>query len=340
MSDIRRQVEALAKGDSKNQQFDFMTVKDRIIDMGYRSISIPNIASITILRQSNSGLKRLLFALGVGAMILAFASYRSGIGGYGYESSPDNTSSFGLGVIGLFLLLSISLVPKKWYLILSTCDNAQSLFSSGDVSLLTRVKKALDERINAPGEHRGFTANFTNNTFNEGAVKEMRVDKVETIQEMTAETVVSNSPNAMVASNSPGAEIGLSATVSNAPVSNMALNGSASYEAERTYSGAVNAPQTYAGSYDFSQTTIHYVDYDRFIPGVQQFRDYLKNKRPNPSVEAKLDEILELMRSGTPEAPQKSRLRDLAAELSNYAQAYQPLRDLFSGIVDLAGQML
>ncbi len=286
LSQLRKDVKDTASGDSKNQTFDFMSVKQNIIDMGYRSIAIANIASITVIRKSSTAGKRALFIVALISFALA------------YGSLPGSRALI-FAILGCLFLLAIVFIPKKWFLTISTCDGALSLFYSGDVNFLLGVKKALDEKIDKPQSDAGFTVNF-----NEGSVKGITIEKVDEIREMWAETMVSQSPGAMVAANSPNAQVGLGANIANTVTDS------------------------------FTATAISFVDYERFIPGVEQFRNYLAEKRPNPAVEAKLDEMLELMRQGTGDDQQKGRLRDLALELTQYVQAYQPLRDLFTGIID------
>ncbi len=261
-----------------------MSVKHNVIDMGYRSIAIANIASITVIRKSSGAVKRALIVATLASFLAAYIS----LPGFG---API------FGVLGLILFAATFFVPKRWYLTISTCDGGLSMFYSGDVNLLLGVKKALDEKIDEPQSDSGFTVNF-----NEGSVKGITIEKVEEIKELRADMMVSESPGAMVAANSPNAQVGLGANITN------------------TITETV--------------TTISFIDYERFIPGVEQFRNYLAEKRPNPAIEAKLDEMLELMRQGTGDDEQKVRLRSLALELTQYVQAYQPLRDLFTGIVN------
>jgi hypothetical protein len=219
------------------------------------------------------------------------------------------------GVILFFLFRS------KWYLSISTSDGILSLFASKDVNFLRSVKKALDERVNGTSAQTNVTFNFAKDS-----VGALNIDRVDTIQELSAETMVSESPGAMVASNSPGAQVGLGATVTNST----ARYAGDSYSSTDSF----NTAGSYNATDSYNTETAIYVDFERFMPGVEQFRNYIAEKRPNPAIEEKLDEILSLMRQGAGTQPQKSRLRDLATELSQYVQAYQPLRDLFMGIVN------
>ncbi|MDZ4790659.1 MAG: DUF6232 family protein [Hyphomicrobiales bacterium] len=281
-----------ASGDSKTQTYDFMSVKHNVIDMGYRSIAIANIASITVIRKSSAVVKRALIVAALASFVAAYI----GLPGF-YIGLPGFSAPI-FGVLGLILFAATFFIPKRWFLTISTCDGGLSMFYSGDANLLLGVKKALDEKIDEPQSDSGFTVNF-----NEGSVKGITIEKVEEIKELRADMMVSESPGAMVAANSPNAQVGLGANITN------------------TITETV------------TNTTISFVDYERFIPGVEQFRNYLAEKRSNPAIEAKLDEMLELMRQGTGDDQQKGRLRDLALELTQYVQAYQPLRDLFTGIV-------
>lgn len=283
----------MAQTSGGDEKFEYLTVRDQIIDMGDRSISIPNIASITVFQRKASWVVKGLLA--IIALYFGYSGFTS------LSVIMLAAPQFALAVACLALLAW--LFRSKWFLAISTSDGILSLFPSKDVAFLRRVKAALDEKINGASTQSTFTFNFVND-----AVENVSIDRVNTIHELQAESVISESPGAMMPTNSPGAQIGLGATVTST-LANTA-------------------------------TAITFVDYERFIPGVEQFRNYLAEKRPNPAIEAKLDEMLELMRQGTGEDEQKVRLRDLAAELSQYVQAYQPLRDLFGSVVATVSEHL
>ncbi|MBC8051238.1 MAG: hypothetical protein H7X92_13995 [Chitinophagales bacterium] len=275
----------IAQASGGDGKFDYLTVRDQIIDMGDRSISIPNIASITVFQRKASWLLKGFLA--IVALYFAYSGFTS------LGSIILAVPQFVLAAGSIALL--VWLFRSKWFLSISTSDGILSLFPSQDVTFLRGVKAALDEKINGTSTQSTFTFNFTKDP-----VEKMNIARGDTIHELQAESDISEPPP-MVATVLPSAPTLPGSAVSETLVANTAA--------------------------------ITFVDYERFIPGVEQFRNYLAEKRPNPVMEAKLDEMLELMRQGTGEEEQKVRLRDLAGELTQYVQAYQPLRDLFSSIV-------
>lgn len=133
---------------SNDKVFDYLVVKNKIIDMGHRSITIPNISSITLLQKSFSKIPFIVGALFFGALALA--------------SQVEGKILFFIIAIGA--IIAMFLMPQKWYLAISTNDGALSLFHSNSINFLKDVKRAIDEKLNGEKPDATFKANF--NTFN------------------------------------------------------------------------------------------------------------------------------------------------------------------------------
>jgi hypothetical protein len=139
------------------------------------------------------------------------------------------------------------------------------------------------------------TSQFTVN-FNKGSIEQMSVENMGGIAGMTAETVVSGSPGAQVASHSPGAQVGDGNTM----------------EIKTTY-----------------------VDYSHYLPSVEKIREAVPSRRPDLNIEDKLDELIDLMKLGSPTNEDKSRVEQLALNLAQILQAYPPMVRLFNDIAAL-----
>ncbi len=181
---------------NRDNHFDGMTVKKRVIDLGDRSISISNIASISIAETSPSILLIVLAIIGTLIML------SSGMD-LGSAFRPDQTKAF-RAVVGLLFLAPIIffLITKKVYLIIASNDGSKAVFTTKDINFLRHVKTALDEKINSDNLGATFEANFA-----EGSIQQMNIDQV-TSENIIADAVVSNSPGSFVAAHSPGAQLG------------------------------------------------------------------------------------------------------------------------------------
>jgi len=161
---------------------------------------------------------------------------------------------------------------------------------------MKKVKSAIDERINHPESTSQFTVNF-----NKGSIEQMSVDNMGGVSNMSAETVVSDSPGANVASHSAGAQVGIGNTM---------------------------------------EVNTSYINYETYLPHVEKIREAVPDRRPDLNIEHQLDELIDLMKQGSPTKEDKSRVEQLALNLAHVLQAYPPMVRLFSDIAGMVGRFL
>lgn len=270
-------------GKRSDEQFDYLTVKDNVIDTGLRSISIKNISTVGITK---------VYPYQRFAFIVALISV-----GFFVAGSTANNANV-LHVFALFALLaSFGLyASNETFLVLSTNDGSSSLFFNKDMNFLKRVKQSIDERINDPESASQFTVNF-----NKGSIEQMSVDNMGGVTNMSAETVVSDSPGANVASHSAGAQVGIG-----------------------------NTMEVYSS----------FVDYQDYLPKMEEIRALAPQRRPDLNIEDKLDELIELMKNGSPTKEERRRVLDLTANLSQILQSYPTLVRLFDDLAAFVGRFI
>jgi hypothetical protein len=281
-------------GKRSDEQFDYLTVKDNVIDTGTRTISIRNISTIGI--EKIYPLRRL-------SIICASVAIFMAIVGALNAASPQaewNSDTFS----GVLLTISAIIVffaarfyfDSQIFLAISTNNGSHSLFYNDKIEFLKRVKSTIDDRINNPADASQFTVNF-----NKGSIEQMSVDNMGGVSNMSAETVVSDSPGARVASHSPSAQVGDGNTM---------------------------------------ELTTSYVNYETYLPHVEKIRQAVPARRPDLNIEDKLDELIDLMRQSSPTREDKSRVEQLALNLAQVLQAYPPMVRLFSDIAGVVGRFL
>ena len=190
-------------------------------------------------------------------------------------------------------------------LAVGTGDGARTLFSSTDEAFLAEVKRFLTEKINT-GDLRAATFIFDQST------QDISIGKVVTGNDhsVNADSVVTGSHN-QVATNSAGAQFG---------------NSDARYS-------AVNSPKAQMGA----GNTVARVDYSSVLPNVEEWRRQAAQSPGWEHVAERLSELEALLKSGTPNADDKGKVRSLVADLSGILQAYPAAVQLFQSIARLAG---
>lgn len=190
-------------------------------------------------------------------------------------------------------------------LALGTNDGTRTLFASTDEALLAEVKRFLTEKINT-GDLRAATFVF------DQSKQEISIGKMVTGDDrsVTADSVVTGSHN-QVATHSPGASFG---------------------SAETRYS-AVNSPNAQVGP----GNKVSRVDYSGVLPNVEEWHRQAAQSPGWEHVAERLGELETLLKSGTPNAEGKGKVRSLVADLSGILQAYPAAVQLFQSIARLAG---
>ncbi|AHB49819.1 hypothetical protein W911_01240 [Hyphomicrobium nitrativorans NL23] len=214
------------------------------------------------------------------------------------------SSILALALAGLFGWLAYR-AKNILTLSLGTNDGARTLFSSTDEAFLSDVKRFLTDKINT-GDLRAATFVFDHSK------QDISIGKVVTGNDhsVNADSVVTGSHN-QVATNSAGAQFGNS---------------------ETRYS-AVNSPKAQVGA----GNTVARVDYSSVLPNVEEWRRQAAQSPGWEHVAERLGELETLLKSGTPNAEGKGKVRSLVSDLSGILQAYPAAAQLFQSIARLAG---
>jgi hypothetical protein len=276
-----------------DEQFSNLTVKDNVIDTGSRTISIRNISIVGI--EEIYPYRKIAIFLALAALVVAVAGMMEGSRRSPWSSGNDSDGYFIVATMMGFASIASFLVGRT-FLAIVTNDGSYSLFFNQNIDFLKKVKSAIDERINHPESASQFTVNF-----NKGSIEQMSVDTMGGVSNMSAETVVSDSPGANVASHSAGAQVGIGNTM---------------------------------------EVNTSYVNYETYLPHVEKIREAVPDRRPDLNIEHQLDELIDLMKQGSPTKEDKSRVEQLALNLAQVLQAYPPMVRLFSDIAGMVGRFL
>lgn len=276
-----------------DEQFDHLTVKDNVIDTGLRTISIRNISTVGI--EEIYPYRKIAIFLALIALAIAVSGMMEGSRRSPWSSGNDAEGYFIVATIVGFAAIAAFFFGRT-FLAIVTNAGSYSLFFNQDVDFLKKVKLAIDERINDPESASQFTVNF-----NKGSIEQMSVDNMGGVSNMSAETVVSESPGANVASHSAGAQVGIGNTM---------------------------------------EVNTSYVNYETYLPHVEKIREAVPERRPDLNIEHQLDELIDLMKQGSPTKEDKSRVEQLALNLGQILQAYPPMVRLFNDIASLVGRFI
>lgn len=173
---------------NRDNHFDGMTVRARIIDLGDRTIAISNITTVGIAKKSFPYLILLSFLLGIFCVASAAIDISLRDGGPGVR--------FGFGVL-LIIPLAYFMLTRKIYLIITTNDAGRVVFTNRNINLLRHIKHLLDEKINNDNFEMSFFANFA-----EGSIQKLSMDQ-HFAGPVNGEAIATHTPG-----HTPGAMLG------------------------------------------------------------------------------------------------------------------------------------
>ena len=289
-----------SKLDNLSEEYAELEIRDFTFKTENRTISIENISTISIVQYDPYTTIKFYIRI-IGGLIAAYGFLPYGVG------SLNNMTAIIAGLV----IVGLSLIPVlKHYLVISTNDGVRTLFFNKDVSKLETIKKILDERI----ENKSSTGNYTIN-FNTGKIEKLNiaaVDKMEApvevaviekfdqqVETMQADTIISGSSDVNVAIAS---------------------------------TGLAQGTNDHAGDIKFDQQII---DYANYLPVMEQWKDFMAQQKPDMTAQGQMEELIELMKSGTKGPMEKTRLQTLGQELSSYLKAYDGFSQLMGDIIKL-----
>ena len=263
-----------SKLDNLSEEYAELEIRDFTFKTENRTISIENISTISIVQYDPYTTIKFYIRI-IGGLIAAYGFLPYGVG------SLNNMTAIIAGLV----IVGLSLIPVlKHYLVISTNDGVRTLFFNKDVSKLETIKKILDERI----ENKSSTGNYTIN-FNTGKIEKLNiaaVDKMEApvevaviekfdqqVETMQADTIISGSSDVNVAIAS---------------------------------TGIAQGTNDHAGDIKFDQQII---DYANYLPVMEQWKDFMAQQKPDMTAQGQMEELIELMKSGTKGPMEKTRLQ-------------------------------
>ncbi len=299
-----------SKIDNLLQEHSELEIWDHSFKTKNRTILIENISTISLVKLPTYVMFRLLIRI-AGVLLILYGL------GLNIPKLVGMTANHPLSeyymttlFVGLLLLLFSFAPAFRRYLVVSTNDGVRTLFHNGDIKNLRRIKKVLDERI----ENKASTGNYKIN-FNTGRIEELnakQVDKIiataeptmiekfrQHVDTMQAETIISGSSDV-----------------------NVAIASTEIVQSTHDHTGEIKYdPQI--------------IDYGNYLPVIEQWRDFMAQQKPDMTAQGQMEELIELMKSGTKGPMEKARLQTIGQELSSYLKAYEGFSQLMDDIMKL-----
>lgn len=285
---------------SKPQTFGALTIERRVLLMKNETISIPSIASIVVREWTEVNTPSLLLAI-IGA---GFASMIFGSLIVPQARTLDGVTLSIIIVFGLFLGLVWAIrefmTQRTVFrrLVVFTNDGRATYFSAPDVRVLEKVRRVLSDKINAHDEAATYNINLE-----KGIIESLNVGMVDSIG-----AVVTGDSNQVVVGQG---RIGTTEVTNSTGVQ-------------------IGQGNTWQGD------AVNMVDYSRFIPTITEWSGYYGGLG-HRDIAAKLDQLEQLMRAGSPTPAEKGTVRDLVTDLGKIIGGTGEVAHFFSMIARAAG---
>ena len=142
----------------RDNHFEGMTVRKRVINLGDRSLPISNIASINVVESTPNLLFFVLAVLGAFVVLSTTSDFAA------LAFINDFVILRFLIGFSLILPLLFMLFRQRLHLIITSNDGSTTLFRHDDIHFLRQVKAALDEKINFNNLDACFVINFSDSS--------------------------------------------------------------------------------------------------------------------------------------------------------------------------------
>ncbi len=311
------------EGAAATQTFGALTIDKRVLRTPSRTISIRNIATISVGThvQPRSAVWAVLAVLAALVAIAAFSVTSP------YSQSPQAVGTIAVIVAIIFVVFHLQPQDKTHYLLISTSDGVLSRFTGPRRETLDEVRDILTQKINADDETSTFTINFEN-----GTIENLNVREAGSIHHATHVSGTGHT----VAGNGATAVSGQGNTVQTAN------GGNGRVATADTVTVANRSPGAQLGNGHQQNGAAHvsseqYVDFSQFLPAVVEMHRFYARQPNAEHLEQRLHELELLMRAGAPGGHQKSRVRELTGEVSQILQAYPSAVQIFQNIAGLMG---
>lgn len=297
--------------------FGSLRIERRVLVTPTRTIPIANIASITVGPHVTPKPRQFYWLAAALFAVMTFGSMRPDLSWGPF--APTGATVILAIIVLVFAALALWPDDKTYYLLLASNDGTLSRFKSADRALLDEVRNLLTDKINRADDSMVFTINFE-----KGEIDNLAIGALPSGQLLNGAghgmgpsggAAVQSERQASVSSVRPRATGGLDVShLSHGPA-----------RQPRTQMGGTSAPTG-----DSSADT--FVDYSSVLPAIVEMHRFYARQPGAQHLEQKLSELELLMRAGTPTPAQKTRLRELAADMSQILAPYPQAVELFDHI--------
>ena len=301
---------SISKLDNLIQEHSELEIWDQTFKTKNRTILIESISTISLVKLPTHVMFRLLIRI-TGVFFILYGL------GLNIPKLVGMTASHPLFeyymttlIVGLLFLLFSFAPTFRRYLVVSTNDGVRTLFHNGDIKNLKRIKKVLDERI----ENKASTRNYTIN-FDTGRIEELTVGQVDKISAKVAPAIIEKIDQQV--------ETMQADTI---------ISGSSDVNVAIASTGVVQGTHDHGDDIKFDQQVI---DYANYLPVMEQWKDFMAQQKPDMTAQGQMEELIDLMKSGTKGPMEKARLQTLGQELSSYLKAYDGFSQLMGDIMRL-----
>jgi hypothetical protein len=291
------ELKAIVEGNATQTIAESLKVEERVLVTPHTSISIPNIATLSvvpIVRKRPAILLPIFFTIVIAIFIIS----QIGAPLYGYQSGTDPRTI----VAALALLIVVGLIVYyfaspgvQWRLLIGTSDGGLNYFTAPERATLEKVRDLLTEKINNRDEAAVYNINFQS-----GDIQIVQAGA-------TVGTLVNGSGNQVATGNG---RVGTTEVVQSQGVQ--------------------------IGRGNISNGASYRIDYSSNLPTVELWAEHFRNS-DHREIADRLTELERLMRSGTPTPQAKSRVRELTDQLSQLLSGASDAVNLFTAVARAAG---
>jgi len=300
--------------------FGTLRIERRVLATPTRTIAIANISTVSVGTHVTPKPRALYWLLVAFFIVMGLGSMRP-------DLSVGPLAPNGGTVVLAFLAIlfgGLALRPddKKHYLIISSNDGIVSRFTAADRSMLDEVRGILTDKINRSDDAMTFSINFE-----KGQIDNLAA--VGTLPPHHANGTGNGSfTNGAAAPAERGAPHPAPIARPRQPTQDAPLAAS-----RQSRPQASLVPANGAGA----PSPETFVDYGGVLPAIVEMHRFYARQPGTQHLEQRLSELELLMRAGTPTLSQKTRLRELSADMSQILQAYPQAVELFDHISGLVG---
>jgi hypothetical protein len=298
--------------------FGALRIDRRVLSTPARTIAIANVATVSVGTHVTPRPKLLYGLLALLFAVLALGSMRPDFS-WGPPVPTGATVVIGFIVL-LFAGLALRPDDKTHYLLISSNDGVLSRFTAPDRAILDEVRSILTDKINRADEAMTFNVNFERGQ----------------IENLAAPGAGSPPAQQLNGTGNAAAFANGTATGDRAisqpqgPRPRPGLAGDAVHGGARQPRPQPMLASASNGAAKPSPDT--FVDYSTVLPAVVEMHRFYARQPGTQHLEQRLSELELLMRAGTPTPSQKTRLRELAGDMSQILGAYPQAVELFDHI--------